>query len=68
MAKRRKIQSPMYDPNIEYVTQVSPQGDMPAENLQKHIKYTYWILFVILILLIFIILYAYLKGVPVKVR
>ena len=68
MARHRKVQPPMYNPNIEYVTNVSPQGEMPAENLQKHIKYMYWILFVILILLIFIILYAYLKGVPVKVR
>nr|QBK85608.1 MAG: hypothetical protein LCMAC101_02030 [Marseillevirus LCMAC101] len=58
----------MHNPNIEYVTSVSPQGETPADYAQKHIKYIYWLLFIMLILLIFVILYAYLKGVPVKVR
>jgi len=59
----------MYNPNVDYVTNVSPNDeDSPMDNAQKHIKYIYWILFVILIVMVSTILYAYLKGVPVKVK
>ncbi len=67
MARHRKVQ-PMYNPNIEYVTNVSSKGDTYVENAYKHVKYLYWMQFITLILLIFVILYAYLKGIPVKVR
>jgi hypothetical protein len=67
MVKHRKI-PPMYNSNIEYVTDVSSKGEPYAENAYKHIKYIYWMQFITLILLIFVIFYAYLKGVPVKVR
>ena len=66
MARRRKSQQ--LNPNIEYVTTVSPSAETGADSAAKHIKYIYWLLFVMLILMIFVVLYAYLKGVPVKVR
>lgn len=69
MARRRRSQpSPMYNPDTDFVTNVAPQGESSAENFQKHIKYLYWIQFITLILLTFVVLYAYLKGIPVKVR
>ena len=67
MARHRKAQ-PMYNPNIEYVTDVSSKGETYVENAYKHIKYVYWMQFIMLILIIFVILYVYLKGLPVKVR
>jgi hypothetical protein len=66
--KRRAAPPPMYNPNVEYVTNLTPQGETPLESAQKHLKYIYWIQFIILILIVISLLYVYMKGVPVKVR
>jgi len=68
MVKRRKVAPPMYNPNANYVTNLSPQGEMPLEAAQKHLKYIYWVQFLTLVLIIAAFLYVYMKGMPVKVR
>jgi len=68
MARRRKASPSMYNPDVNYVTNLSPQEDSPLESAQRHLKYIYWVQFIILILIILSILYVYLKGIPVKVR
>ena len=58
----------MHNPDTEYVTNLNPQGETGLDNVKRQIKYMYWMMFVMLIILVSVILYAYLKGVPVKVR
>jgi len=67
MTRRRRIQ-PVYNPDANFVTNVSSKEESYAGNAYKHIKYIYWMQFITLALLIFVVLYVYLKGMPVKVR